>query len=222
VSDPPGFTLGVLTYQGGDINAFVSKEFQVNSSRVITVGTGDLTIWSSDGNIDSGKGANTDVVIPPPRLVVAKDGSVSFVSDAVTSGKGLQAAGTAYLVAPRGEVRAQDAFVKAGANLIVSAQAILAPAGNLQAASTSGVVAAPAAPTLVAPSTPVAADATAAGVANAQAGNGQAKDRKGMLTVDLLGLGDAPGAGAADSGDTDDDKPCGKDDPRAKCQNLSK
>jgi hypothetical protein len=42
------------------------------------------------------------------------------------------------------------------------------------------------------------------------------------LTVDLLGLGDAPGAGAADSGDTDDDKPCGKDDPRAKCQNLSK
>lgn len=215
------FTRGVLTYAGGDINAFVSKEFQVNSSRVITVGKGDLTIWSSDGNIDSGKGANTDVTIPPPRLFVAADGSVSFVSDAVTSGKGLQAASTAYLVAPRGEVRAQDAFVKAGANLIVSAQAVLAPAGNLQAASTSGVTAAPVAPTLAAPSTPLTADATAAGVASAQAANDKPKDRKGMLTVDLLGLGDAPGAGPAED-EPDDGKPCTKDDPRAKCQNKGK
>lgn len=218
---PSLFTRGVLTYAGGDINAFVSKEFQVNSSRVITVGTGDLTVWSSDGNIDSGKGANTDVTIPPPRLVVAQDGSVSFVSDAVTSGKGLQAAETAYLVAPRGEVRAQDAFVKAGANLIVSAQAILAPAGNLQAASISGVTAAPVAPTLAAPSTPLTTDATAAGVASAQGGNDKPKDRKGMLTVDLLGLGDAPGAGPIED-ESDDGKPCAKDDPRAKCQNKGK
>lgn len=221
VTTAVGYTPGVLTYAGGDINAFVGQDFQVNSSRVITVGTGDLAIWSSNGSIDSGKGANTDVTIPPPRLVVALDGTVSFVSDAVTNGKGLQAASTAYLVAPRGEVRAQDAFVKAGANLIVSAQAILAPAGNLQAASTSGVAAAPAAPALAAPSTPLTSEATAAGVAGAQGGNDKARDRKGMLTVDLLGLGDAPGAGSADD-DADDGKSCTKDDPRAKCQNKGK
>jgi len=216
-SSADSFTRGVLTYAGGDISAFVGKEFQVNSSRVISVGTGYLTIWSSDGSIDSGRGANTDVTIPPPRKVTdPKTGEVTFKSDVVTSGKGLQGASFVYLVAPRGEVRAQDAFVKAGANLIVSAQAILAPAGNLQAPSTSGVAAAPVAPTLAAPSSPLATDATAAGAASGQTGNNQPKDRKSMLTVDLLGLGDAPGAGPADG--EADDKPCVKGDTRAKCQ----
>lgn len=42
-----------------------------------------------------------------------------------------------------------------------------------------------------------------------------------MLTVDLLGLGDAPGAGPAED-ESDDGTPCTKDDPRAKCQNKGK
>src|SRR5262249_32863266 len=50
---------GILTLRGGDINIFAKDDVLVNQSRVFTEQGGDIMMWSSNGDLNAGKGAKT-------------------------------------------------------------------------------------------------------------------------------------------------------------------
>lgn len=139
-----GFTraaadLGVLTVQGGDIEAYTLDDFEVNSSRVFTISGGDILLWSALGDIDAGKGAKTASATPPPRLRI--DGNGNFVLDVSQSiaGSGIGALdgdSDVVLVAPSGEVNAGDAGIRAGGNLTIAALQVVG-ADNIQVGGVS-------------------------------------------------------------------------------------
>ena len=134
--------LGIITVQGGDIQAFIEGNFLVNQSRVFTISGGDILLWSNEGNIDAGKGAKTATATPPPQLRIDKNGNfVLDVSQSIAgSGIGaLRVGSNATLVAPKGEVNAGDAGIRAGGDLIVRAPVVVG-ADNIQVGgTTSGV-----------------------------------------------------------------------------------
>jgi filamentous hemagglutinin family protein len=134
--------LGIMTVQGGNIQAYVRDDFQVNSSRVFSVSGGDILIWSSLGNIDAGKGAKTASATPPPRLRIDSKGNFVLDVSQSISGSGigaLDADSDVVLIAPTGEVNAGDAGIRAGGNLTIGAQRVVG-ADNIQVGGvTAGV-----------------------------------------------------------------------------------
>ncbi len=182
---------GVIALGGGDVFGYAKGDFQVNNQRVFLVGRGDMTVWSSSGDIDSGRGANTAVAAPPLAARRTVDGVV-FETPATTTGSGLgiledaagNRSGTIGLFPAFGEILALDAFIRAPAVLLGST---IRGADNLQAASVGGAAAPVAAPPVaVAPPT-----STESRTVEAQAGaqGSEARQRNALLTVDLLGLG---------------------------------
>jgi hypothetical protein len=141
----PGFEraaadLGIMTVQGGDIQAYVRDDFQVNSSRVFTISRDDILIWSAEGNIDAGKGAKTASATPPPRLRIDSKGNFVLDVSQSISGSGIAAPyGNAVLIAPIGEVNAGDAGIRAGGNLTIGAQRVVG-ADNIQVGGISAGV----------------------------------------------------------------------------------
>lgn len=113
---------GVVAYANGNIRSFSDGNFLVNAQKVFVIGAGDILLWSSNGDIDSGKGSNNTVTVPPlvPKID-PKDGSISFELPSLATGSGIgildasdgKADGAAYLFAPHGEVVALDAFIRA-------------------------------------------------------------------------------------------------------------
>ena len=59
---------GILTLEKGNIDIFADQDVQVAQSRIMTEQGGDIVIWSSNGNIDAGKGAKTSVSAPVPNV----------------------------------------------------------------------------------------------------------------------------------------------------------
>lgn len=138
----PAADLGVMTVRGGDIQTYSRGDFLVNSSRVFTISGGDVLMWSSEGNIDAGKGAKTAVATPPPQLRIDNKGNfVLDVSQSIAgSGIGaLKSGSNATLVAPKGEVNAGDAGIRAGGDLILRANVVVG-ADNIQVGGASSGV----------------------------------------------------------------------------------
>jgi len=52
---------GILTQRGGDIDLIAAGNVNVNLSRIATLGGGNVTLTSTAGDINAGKGARTDV-----------------------------------------------------------------------------------------------------------------------------------------------------------------
>jgi hypothetical protein len=109
---------------------------------VLTAAGGDILIWSSEGDIDAGKGKKTATAVPPPVIRVEADGSVTQVLQAAASGSGIGAlstggviAGDVDLIAPKGTVNAGDAGIRAG-NLNIAALVVLG-ADNISVSGTS-------------------------------------------------------------------------------------
>ncbi len=186
---------GVITLGGGNVFGFARDDFQVNTQRVFVVGRGDMNIWSSSGDIDSGRGANTAVGAPPlaPRRSV--DGVV-FEIPATTTGSGLaivpdvtgRASGEIGLFPAFGEILALDAFIRAPSIVL---GATVKGADNLGAASVSGA-AAPVAPPPATVATPPARSEDGRRSTGSDTGAAAAtRDRNALLTVELLGTGAA-------------------------------
>jgi len=104
-----------------------------------------MSIWSSLGNIDAGRGAKSVLSTPPPRLVIDEQaGSIYQVFDAVVQGSGIRSAcfeagcesGNIVLAAPAGVIDAGDAGINAGGNLILATDTVL-NAGNIEAGGDS-------------------------------------------------------------------------------------
>lgn len=199
---------GVIALGGGNIFGYAKGDFQVNTQRVFIVGQGDMNIWSSSGDIDSGRGANTAVAAPPLSARRSTDGVV-FEVPATTTGSGLgiledasgRRSGTIGLFPAFGEILALDAFIRAPAVVLGST---VKGADNLQAASVGGAAAAISAPPIsVAP--PPASNDNRPNTATPGPQNQESRPRNSLLTVELLGLGLSP-----------EDELCSDEDERAK------
>ncbi|WEK02140.1 MAG: filamentous hemagglutinin family protein [Candidatus Sphingomonas phytovorans] len=134
--------MGILAWETGNVNIFSDQSLLLAQSRIFTERGGDMTIWSSNGDINAGKGAKTSTEQPPLRYVCTPDYFCRIDSGAAVSGAGIAAFSAGEndlplvtLVAPRGTVDFGDAGVRAG-NLIVAAQAV-ANADNVQVKGTT-------------------------------------------------------------------------------------
>ena len=124
--------LGMLTVADGNIRGFSRDSILVNQSRILTVGGGNVLLWSSEGDIDAGKGKKTATAVPPPIIKVdASTGKVTQELQGAASGSGIGAlstggttAGDIDLIAPKGTVNAGDAGIRAN-NLNIAAQVVL-------------------------------------------------------------------------------------------------
>lgn len=189
---------GVVAFSSGNIRSFSDGDFQVNAQKVFVIGTGDISIWSSNGDIDSGRGANTTVTIPPlvPRLT---DDGVVFELPSLATGSGIgilqpatgEASGQIGLFAPRGELIALDALIRAPGPIFVAAETVRG-ADNIVGGSVVGAPApVVAAPTLSLGSTANPADTAArAGVDSGAPTAAGDKDPNSILTVEVLAFGD--------------------------------
>jgi hypothetical protein len=134
--------LGMAVIGEGDMLGVARGDVLVNQSRILTVGGGDVLLWSSEGDIDAGKGKKTAATVPPPLILVDAQGNVTQVLQGAASGSGIGAltpaggtAGDVDLIAPQGTVNAGDAGIRA-ANLNIAAQVVLG-ADNISVTGTS-------------------------------------------------------------------------------------
>lgn len=190
---------GVLTLRGGSISSFTDGDFLLNQSRLYTRAGGDITMWSSNGDLNAGQGPKTTANVPPVVVKVNQDLFVEEDRAGSTSGAGIAAYPTedgddpnVYLMAPRGTVDAGDAGVRVSGSLFVAAQHVV-NADNFQVSGASvgtpvvavadvgGLAAASAAATAATES------ATSAGPGGA--GGAAATDQPSIITVEVLGYG---------------------------------
>ncbi|SFW38994.1 filamentous haemagglutinin family protein [Nitrosovibrio sp. Nv17] len=134
--------LGMVAVADGSVRGFSRGDILVNQSRILTLGGGDVLLWSSEGDIDAGKGKKTAVAVPPPLVKVDAQGNVTQELQGAASGSGIGAlstggleAGDIDLVAPKGTVDAGDAGIRAR-NLNIAAQVVLG-ADNISVSGTS-------------------------------------------------------------------------------------
>lgn len=131
--------LGIVAQSTGSVRAFVRDDFLVNQSRVFTLLGGDILMWSSQGNIDAGRGAKTAISAPPPQFQLDSQGNVKFNAAGAIAGSGIRAIvtgkdvtpGDVNLIAPAGEVNAGDAGIGAAGNLNIAAARVVG-ANNIQ------------------------------------------------------------------------------------------
>ncbi|WCM18167.1 filamentous hemagglutinin family protein [Paraburkholderia bryophila] len=195
----PG-SMGILTLEQGNINIFTDQSVLLAQSRIFTEQGGDLTIWSSNGDINAGKGAKTSADTPAPQYVCDANHYCTVDARGEVTGAGIATlqsvpgspAGNANLIAPRGTVDAGDAGIRVSGNLNVAALHV-ANADNIQVQGTSlGVPVGQAVNTgaLSAASSAASAASQMAQdlVKNNAAGVGQ---RRWTISVQVEGFGDA-------------------------------
>jgi hypothetical protein len=182
-----------LSLRGGEVRGFTDGSFVLNQSRLFTQRGGDITLWSSNGDLNAGQGPKSSSNFPPVSLRFNPNASSEIDSAGSVSGAGIAAfrpsldiePSSVRLIAPVGTVDAGDAGVRASGDVFVAA-ARVANADNFAAGGTvSGVpsIGAPAAP-------PVPASAASAIAANALRGADAAKqsaNRLPRIFVDVLG-----------------------------------
>jgi filamentous hemagglutinin family protein len=124
--------LGIVAESTGNVSSISYGNFLVNQSRVFAADGGDILVWSTDGNVDAGRGAKTAISAPAPTITVNAQGQVQTTFPAALQGSGIQALATTAgatpgdvdLYAPQGVVNASDAGIVAG-NLTIGATAVL-------------------------------------------------------------------------------------------------
>lgn len=125
--------LGIVVQTTGSINAFSYGDFQVNQSRVFSSDGGNILVWSTEGNIDAGRGSKTSLSAAPATVTIDPQSGAPIVTlTAPLTGSGIQAlatspgttAGDVDLFAPHGVVNANDAGIVAN-NLTIAATAVL-------------------------------------------------------------------------------------------------
>ncbi|QDE40007.1 filamentous hemagglutinin N-terminal domain-containing protein [Luteibacter pinisoli] len=133
-------TMGVLTLEQGTINMFTDRSVLLAQSRIFTEQGGDVTIWSSNGDINAGQGAKTTAEIPPPVYICDNDAWCRLDARGQVSGAGIATlqtiqgapGGTVSLIAPRGTVDAGDAGIRVQGGDLIIAAARVANADNIQ------------------------------------------------------------------------------------------
>jgi filamentous hemagglutinin family protein len=201
-------TMGILTLEQGDINIFTDQSLLLAQSRIFTEQGGAMTIWSSNGDVNAGKGAKSVADVPAPEYQCDQNHYCTLDAKGEVSGAGIGilqtipgvAPGNADLIAPRGTVDAGDAGIRVSGNLNVAALHV-ANADNIQVqgkATGIPVVAAVDTGALTAGSAATSAVTQMAQnlVRNNAAGVPQ---RHWIITVQVEGFGDSGGDNSDDS-----------------------
>ena len=113
---PIGFE-GVLSLRGGSVQSFTDGDFRLNQSRLFTLAGGDITMWSSNGDLNAGQGPKTASNFPPIVLRFTPNASGELDAAGSVSGAGIAALRPSLdvapsrvtLIAPVGTVDAGDA-----------------------------------------------------------------------------------------------------------------
>ncbi|MEK8032694.1 filamentous hemagglutinin family protein [Ideonella sp. DXS29W] len=184
--------LGVVTVAGGDIAAIAKHDFLVNQSRVFSLERGDILLWSSEGDIDAGRGAKTVTGAPAPVLRLDPltgrlylDTSGSFTGSGIAV---LNEDSDLDLYAPKGAIDAGEAGIRARGNVFLGA-VVVRGADNFQvggsvAGSSIGTVPV-SLPAVVAP---VPAEAQGGGTDDEDERRKRLRARRQLL-LDFLGYG---------------------------------
>ncbi|WP_257554651.1 filamentous haemagglutinin family protein [Sphingobium sp. CFD-2] len=191
VSIPAGFE-GVLTLEGGKIFSFTDGDFILNQSRVFSLANGDITMWSSNGDLAAGQGPKSASSFPPVTVRFDENGFTEVDSAGSVSGAGIGSFKRApndppsnvVLIAPVGEVDAGDAGVRASGNIIVAA-ARVANADNFKASG--DITGVPTTTATMAVATPQDAASSVAAQAAQAAQTNRQSDQRSLITVDVLG-----------------------------------
>lgn len=198
----PG-TMGILTLEQGDIDIFTDRSVLLAQSRIFTEQGGDMTIWSSNGDINAGKGAKSSADTPAPQYVCDANHYCTVDARGQVTGAGIATLqsvpgvplGTINLIAPRGTVDAGDAGIRAG-NLNVAALRVV-NADNIQVTGKASGI-----PLVQAVNTGALTAASAAASAATQVAQDMAKNnasgvssRRWTISVQVEGFGDAGGDG---------------------------
>ncbi|MCX6963500.1 MAG: filamentous hemagglutinin family protein, partial [Verrucomicrobia bacterium] len=117
IKDPSSTPPGVLTEYGGAVQILAMGDVSIGKGRIFTLRGGDITIWSSTGDIAAGTSAKTVVSAPPTRVIVDVQSAVvktDLAGLATGGGIGVLAAvesvpaGDVFLIAPEGVVDADE------------------------------------------------------------------------------------------------------------------
>jgi filamentous hemagglutinin len=213
----PATDLGIVSVRGGEIDAFVRNNFQVNQSRVFTLGGSDLMLYSALADIDAGRGAKTSSATPPPVLRIT-NGQVTYDYSGAVSGSGIAALtatggspGTVDLFAPYGEINAGEAGIRSAGNINLGAHVIVGGENITAGGVTSGV---PSADTSgLSLSVGGLTDAASIGKSSdqmaqvtAQPGENQDSFLPTFISVEVTGLGNAEQDEKKDKEDKDKNK----------------
>jgi len=202
--------LGILTLDNGTIDSFTDGGLIVNESRVLTVQGGDIILWSSNGDLDAGRGAKTSVDFKPLSVNFDNQDLQTINLNGLVSGAGIGTIqstpdappASASLIAPRGTVNAGDAGLRSSGDLAVIALRVLNAAnisslGAVSGVPTTGSVnlgALESASGTAGGATQAALDSVAS-AANRGSQN-VARQLPSLITVEVLGFGDCdPDAG---------------------------
>jgi filamentous hemagglutinin family protein len=194
---PSGYE-GLLTVRGGSIQTFTDGDVLLNQSRLFTQGGGDISMWSSNGDLNGGEGPKSSSNFPP--VVVDTDYNGFSIEDRRGSATGAgiaafqpspdAAAPDIFLIAPRGTVDAGAAGIRVAGNLNVAAEAV-ANADNIVTGGASvGVPLAAAAPIGALTS---ASNASAAQQQEPTGGAAGGADQASIIIVEVLGYGGSEG-----------------------------
>lgn len=203
---------GIITESGGGISIFANTNVDIGIARIFTLKGGDITIWSSTGDIAAGSSSKTVQSAPPTRVLIDPQ-SANVATDlaglATGGGIGVLATvagvrpGNVDLIAPIGAVDAGDAGIRATGNLNIAATIVLNSA-NISVGGTSAGT--PAAASVAAPSLGGLAAASSSAAAATSATNNQApaqdkqeqalgQEQPSIITVEVIGYGGGGGGG---------------------------
>ena len=183
--------LGIVAQGYGDVSIYSKSDVNVNSSRIFTLGGGNILVWSNEGDIDAGNGAKTSLSLPPPTFTVDSSGNQVLVFNAAVAGSGIrtistgedQPLGDVNLIAPIGAVDAGDAGIGAAGNINIAAATVIG-ASNINFGGTATGV--PPAVSSIAASVPVGAAATTASSTSAASLENMTKDQAAPLAASAL------------------------------------
>ncbi|GAB7537876.1 hypothetical protein BGC_40970 [Burkholderia sp. 3C] len=194
----PG-AVGILTLEKGDVDIFTDRSLLLAQSRVFTEQGGDMTIWSSNGDINAGKGSKSSADVPAPQYVCDANHYCTVDARGEVTGAGIATLqsipgvpiGTINLIAPRGTVDAGDAGIRAG-NINVAALHVV-NADNIAVTNQATGI-----PTVAAVNTGALSAASSAGSAASQMAQDLAKNnaaggaiRRWSISVQVDGFGDS-------------------------------
>ena len=200
---------GIITESGGNLSVFTHDDVSIGISRIFTLRGGDITIWSSIGDIAAGSSSKTVQSAPPTRVLIdPQSASVATDLAGLATGGGIGvlatvagvAPGNVDLIAPIGAVDAGDAGIRATGNLNIAASIVL-NAGNISVGGASAGT--PAAPAVASPSLGGLASAASAGAATTsaasqseqqnQAQQTASQDLPSIISVEVIGYGGGSG-----------------------------
>ncbi|VFR32203.1 Filamentous haemagglutinin family outer membrane protein associated with VreARI signalling system [plant metagenome] len=216
--EAPPSTAGVVTQGAGDIQMYAQDSILLGQSRIMTTFGGHILAWSSQGDINAGRGAKTTVVYTPPRRVYDSVGNVTLAPTVPSTGAGIATlapiaevpAGDVDLLAPIAEVPAGDVDLLAPLGTIDAGEAGIRVSGNVNIAALQVVNAANIQVKGDAVGIPVVAAVNVGALTNASAAASSAADAAqesvarsraaarqnlpSIISVQILGFGDGGNA----------------------------